>query len=68
MAQEVSHFEYNVLVLCTSYAQEDISVYILTHILWLLYSLIYRWERSWDEVTTCSKACNAQRRAGLKEQ
>ena len=22
-----------------------------------------KWERSWDEVTTCSKSCNAERRA-----
>mmetsp|Transcript_1358 Transcript_1358/g.3425 ORF Transcript_1358/g.3425 Transcript_1358/m.3425 type:complete len:266 (-) Transcript_1358:64-861(-) len=25
-----------------------------------------KWERCWDEVTTCSKRCNAQRRAGGK--
>ena len=22
-----------------------------------------KWERSWDEITTCSKACNGKRRA-----
>ena len=23
-----------------------------------------KWERSWDEITTCSKSCNQRRRAG----
>ncbi|CAB9518477.1 Uncharacterized protein conserved in bacteria (DUF2256) [Seminavis robusta] len=23
-----------------------------------------KWERAWDEVTTCSKSCNAQRKSG----
>lgn len=27
-----------------------------------------KWERCWDEVTTCSKACNSQRRRGGKSQ
>ena len=26
-----------------------------------------KWERCWDEVTCCSKSCNAQRRALAKE-
>jgi len=26
-----------------------------------------KWERCWDEVTTCSKACNGQRRKNNKE-
>ncbi|GMH51583.1 hypothetical protein TL16_g11418 [Triparma laevis f. inornata] len=25
-----------------------------------------KWERNWDEVTTCSKSCNAQRKRGSK--
>lgn len=26
-----------------------------------------KWERCWDEVTTCSKSCNAQRRRGKRD-
>ncbi|KAJ1418017.1 hypothetical protein B484DRAFT_310044, partial [Ochromonadaceae sp. CCMP2298] len=25
-----------------------------------------KWERCWDEVTTCSKSCNAARREAVK--
>ena len=25
-----------------------------------------KWERCWDEVTTCSKSCNAKRRKGQR--
>ena len=27
-----------------------------------------KWERNWDEVTTCSKSCNSKRRAMAKQQ
>ena len=27
-----------------------------------------KWERCWEEVTTCSKSCNAKRRAAAKQQ
>jgi hypothetical protein len=26
-----------------------------------------KWERSWDEVTCCSKSCNAKRKGGARE-
>merc|ERR1712194_811162 len=27
-----------------------------------------KWERNWDEVTTCSKSCNSKRKASVKKQ